>query len=278
MNRFLLAVIFLIPAVGFAADDPIKTELDDAQAKHAESLTAASTKLVAAMDAKLKDVAGKGDLDGATLVKTQKEQFEKDGTLPKAPQLIRARTSYESEVRAAREMLRKALEKAKDAYTKALKLDEAQALAAELKTLGAEIKGTVAEPADDLNSKFAEGSVWKGTCKEKRGNMDLTFDLAITIATRKGQTFDGRYEVGDGKFVYLIEGALHKDQVTFKFTKVDKHPKEFPIKNLIGVENKGTLKIDPKSKKPTLTSSYTWRNMNNTGVNAEGTMTLVLEK
>src|SRR4051812_25622308 len=109
MTRVLTVLILFVPAIALAGDDTIKTELNKARAKHTEGLDAAKTKLATAMEEKLKEVAGKGDLDGATQVKAQKALFEKGGTLPKAPQLTRARTNYESEVRAANEDLRKAI-------------------------------------------------------------------------------------------------------------------------------------------------------------------------
>ena len=85
-------------------------------------------------------------------------------------------------------------------------------------------------------------------------------------------------EVFDGKFIYLIEGSIVKEQVSFKFTKIQKQPKDANIRNLIGVENKGSVRIDPKTKKPTLVTKYTWRDANNPMLVARGTVTVMLEK
>ncbi|QJW96996.1 hypothetical protein [Frigoriglobus tundricola] len=250
MIRSMMVLVFFVPVITLAADDPIMAELDKARTKHTVSCDAAKTKLVTAMDAKLKEVAGKGDLDGATQIKAQKDQFEKDSTLPKAPQLTRAVMDYESEVRGAREALRKAIEKAKDGYTKALKLDEAQALATELKALGTDAKGGV-DTSDDLNTKFAEGSVWKGIVKEKRGASDLTVDIVVTVTKREGPAFEGTYQGAEGKFIYEIEGAIMKDKVNFKFTKIQQ-PKDVKISNLIGLEQKGSIKLRPEDEEANL--------------------------
>jgi len=129
----LMVLLVVLPALALAADDPIKAELDKARAKHAEVLDAARTKLVASLDAKLLEVAGKGDLEGAKDLKSQKVLFEKDGSLPKSAPMARVKADYESEVRTADEGLRKALETAKVEYTQAIKLDEASAVAEELK-------------------------------------------------------------------------------------------------------------------------------------------------
>jgi len=148
--RVMLAMVFFVPAMALAAEDPIKAELDKARAAHSEELGAAKTKLVAAMEAKLREVAAKGDLDNAKMIKSQKELFEKDGTLPMASMIARAKGDYESDLRAARVSLRKALEKAKGDYTKAIKLDEAGALK-ELADVSPAKKG--ANPAEKAKPK-----------------------------------------------------------------------------------------------------------------------------
>lgn len=272
----VLFLALFAPAVAFADGDPIKAELDKARAKYTEGANTAKAKFVAAMEAKLKEVAGKGDLDAATQVKSQKELFEKDGVLPKSPHLTRARSDYVSEIRVEKEGLRAAIEKAKDGYTKALNLEEAQALAAEVKALVADAKVVVGTP-DDVSTKFVEGSVWKGTGKEKRGGAELTFDIVVTVTKRNGKTFEGTYDVSHGKFIYLFVGSVVKDQVSYKFTKVEKQPRDVVIRNLVGVEQKGGLSLD-KTKRPTLVTAYTWRNANNLGIDALGTVTLTLEK
>jgi hypothetical protein len=151
MARAIVILLFFVPVMALAADDPIKAELDKARAKHTEDLDAAKTNLVAALDVKLREVAGKGDLDNAKEIKEQKELFEMEGTLPKSPMLARANRDYESGVRAAKRAMRKALEKAKGDYTKAVKLDQAEAMAAELK-----------EFADALPVKKGTGSAVQG--------------------------------------------------------------------------------------------------------------------
>jgi hypothetical protein len=270
----MTVLVFFVPAMALAADDPIKAELDKARAQYTPGLDAAKAKLVGAMDAKLKEVAGNGDLDKAKEVKSQKELFEKDGTIPKTPLLNDARRGYESEVRAAREALHKAIEKAKSEYTKALKLNEAEALAAELKAL-ADGKGGADTTSEELNAKFATASVWKGTAKEKKGNKEGTTDYVVTVSKREGPAFEGMLETFDGKYICKIEGAVVKDQVNFKITKIEK-PKDAGRTNLNGLEFNGRITLDPKSKKPTLVAHYTLKDVNNPNLVGRGTVTLTL--
>ncbi len=274
MARSMTFLLFLVPAIAIADDDPIKTMLDKARVSYTESCDAAMAKFVAAMEAKLKEVSGKGDLDGALQVKAQKETFENDGTLPKSSRLARTVADYQSKLRAAKDDLRKAIKKAKDSFTKELKLDEAQSLETELKELSAVAKTRASDPNDEMNKLFAEGSVWKGIVKEKKGASDLTADIVLALTKREGAEFEGTYQVWDRKFIYLIEGSIAKERVSFKITKVQQ-PNDVNLRNLVGLEHKGRIIFDPKTKKPTLVTHYTWRNSLNTGLDAEGTATLV---
>jgi uncharacterized protein (TIGR03067 family) len=250
---------------------PIEAQLDEARDRYDVALDAAKTKLVAAMEAKRREFADWGALDWAAQIKAQKELFEKDGTLPKgfAPQLTQARFDYQSAARAARFDLGTAIKAAKDGYAKALKFDEARALAAELKALA------TAGTSVDLNEKFAEGSVWMGTVKERRGASDVTADIVVTVTKREGQSFEGTYEGGEGRFLYLIEGSIVREQVNFKLTKIQR-PKGAMTSNLIGLEHRGSVRLDPESGKPTLVTNYTWRNANNTGLDERGVVIAAL--
>ena len=44
-----------------------------------------------------------------------------------------------------------------------------------------------------------------------------------------------------------MEGSVVKDEVSFKFTKIEK-PKDTGVANLIGLEHKGRITLDPKTK------------------------------
>lgn len=156
LRPVLVGLLVLAPALA-ADDDPIKADLDKVRTVHAEKVAAARTTFLAAFDAKLKEVAGKDDLDGAKAVKREKEAFEKDGKLPAAAPLTRDKKDYQDAVKAADDLLRKALEKAKTGYTKALKLEEAEAIAKELavpqsKPLAK--AGGAAKKVDDGRTKF----------------------------------------------------------------------------------------------------------------------------
>jgi hypothetical protein len=173
----LLLAVF-VPVV--LADDPVKSELDSARAKYAASLDAAKTKFVAALDAKLTEVATKGDLEKTKAIKMQKEMFEKDGTLPKSPVLTQSRSDYEADVRSAKEGLIKALEGAKVAYTKAIKVKEADEIAAELKQFAAAAPAKKSGGRTEEKGPLARALADYDEAKKKpRETMLKTFDDTI---------------------------------------------------------------------------------------------------
>lgn len=221
MTHSMMALVFFLPAMALADDDAIKTQLEKARAKHAESVGAAKTKLVAAMDAKLREVADKGDLESVKIIKSQKELFDKDRTLPKSVMLADAKTDYATDIRAAKEELRKAIEKAKEEYTKALKLAEAEALAAELKEMAR--PASAANAGEDPGEAFQNGARWVGTLSQTRlengKKVTKSADFELLVKSRDGKAFTGIIAAHDGMVRAEVEGTVEKGAVTFTWTK-----------------------------------------------------------
>lgn len=240
MVRSTMVLFLFVPAMAHADEDLIKAELDKARARYTESLEAAKGKLVVALDAKLKEVAGKGDLDAAKDLKSQKESFEKEGALPGSPFTARARADYDAGVRAAHDLLRKALEKAKTDYTKAIKLEQAEAVAAELKDFAsaapvprgpAPASKTKRSAATEAEGKrkpvgpIAEGAVYAGSfvtgAPTKGGGLKDVFSDAFTLVIESidGPNFVGKWTWAD-KHITQVEGTINRNgQIAFKYTK-----------------------------------------------------------
>ncbi len=198
MSRAILALVFFFPALALAAGDPIQAELAKARSAYGQELDAAKTKLVASLEAKLQEFAGKGDLDKAKAVKSQKESFEKGGTLPTGAALANVKADYESDLLAAKVNLRKALEKAKESYTKAVKLDEAEALAKELKEL-----------ADTPPAKKGADAAAKA---EPKVVATWAHQVGVGKNALKRDTFklysNGKINDPDGRDTWAIKGGL----------------------------------------------------------------------
>jgi hypothetical protein len=75
-----------------------------------------------------------------------------------------------------------------------------------------------------LDSKFIVGSKWKGTVRELKGQEELTTDVLVTVTKREGPQFEGKYAVFSGAFVYAVAGTVERNQVSFKFVKIEKMP------------------------------------------------------
>jgi hypothetical protein len=213
--QFVLSAGLLLAETPSPATDPIKDELDAARIARSERIDAAKEAFLIAIDEKLKAVAENGNFKLAKEINAQKELFEKDGTLPKAAQLSRAKAAYELEQKAAIESLRKALEKAKKAYTQALKLDEAELVADELKEMAEEIeakrpvkKSTKSPIKEDV---FQAGTVWKGELTqtwESKPVRTTTVRAELTVVERTGNSFKARMDLDGGNKVFEFDGTI----------------------------------------------------------------------
>jgi hypothetical protein len=135
--------------------------------------------------------------------------------------------------------------------------------------------GFSADDKSDLDAKFANGSIWKGTVKERKAGKELSTDLVITITKRDGIEFEGNYENFEGANIFSIDGTIDKGILNFTFNKVIKGE---GARNILGVKVKGTVSLDPKTKKPILTATYSWPDANNPKVVARGTIHLKLDE
>jgi hypothetical protein len=213
----LLAALFLLANhfAPVAADgDPIKAEIDKARAVYTEKIEAAKTKLLAAIDAALKEAASKGDLRGVKDFKTQRDLFEKEGKLPGAAALNRAKSAYQAEIRDAETALRKALQRAQTDYTKALKIEEAEAVEKELEHLAKPSKPVVKPTSDSL----VVGSTWTGSWIRIAPNRG-SGDVRLKITERKGTDFKGDLETDNGAGFWHVEGSVKGNEIALRYVK-----------------------------------------------------------
>lgn len=137
----LLACTTSLPAL---ADD-IATGLESARAAYADAIEKSQAKLLESFDAEIKKAAASGSLEAVKAIQQEKVAMEADpGYEPKATRLRPTMTRYRGEGKAARDKLKSSLVAAKAAYTKLLKVAEAEAVDAELKLLNE--TGKVATP------------------------------------------------------------------------------------------------------------------------------------
>lgn len=124
-------------AEGKDSADPILARLEAAKAEHAKAIDEARTRLMAAVDARLKTLTGKGDLKAVESVTEIRKSLEDDGQLPDGvtdPFVRNAVTTRDRAAGLANTKLQRAFEEAIRDYTKASKLDEAKAVQAEFES------------------------------------------------------------------------------------------------------------------------------------------------
>lgn len=216
MTRLALcALIFTAGPSTLRADDATKAELDKARAYHQELIDAAKARFFSAADAKLEEFASKGDLNSVKEIKVQVEAFKEQGSLPSSRMLSEATRKYEADVRAANAALQTALEKARVEFTKALQIDEATAVDAELKQLVSSrpARNSQTKEASDLLQK---GTVWTGHQRYSNGNMA---NYELRVQSRAGDKFTGLVERNSNNVKWDVAGTVKDGKVEWKVTK-----------------------------------------------------------
>lgn len=138
MLRFVgFCALALLPLASLAADeDKTADELTAARTAYAKQLEDGQKKFLAAVDAEIEKAAKSGSLDAVKSLQAEKTaieaNFEYDSKVTK---LRPAVTRYRAEAKAAKDKLKASLGKAVSAYTKELKIAEAESIDAELKAL-----------------------------------------------------------------------------------------------------------------------------------------------
>jgi hypothetical protein len=276
---WLLCVVSL--AIGrlqdAASTDAIAAELKKAQEAYQDVVAKASAALLAAFTAeeqRLKDnstLKVEDKLKRIEQLQAEQKAFVAEGKLPASQGLKPAVAEYQKKVAAARATCEKAFDTAADKYVKTDVATAKAVLAEKTRFFAAESK------ADPLDAKFAKNSRWKGTFHERRAAGEISGDVLLMVTKREGNTFEGAYEVSNGKYRYLFEGTIDRGQVTFKFTKLER-PNEPGNRHVLGLQHKGALTADPKTKKPTLNTTYSLPDPKNPTFTARGNVTLVLEE
>jgi hypothetical protein len=255
--------MLITPLLGVLDDDPIREQLDAARTTYRDRVDKAKAKLLEAIEKRSNEAAAKGDLKGVKSIDAQKEQFELDGTLPTAPTLSAAATSYKSDVRAAADAFTRALKKGTEDYTKAKKIEHAEAIAAELAQFEADQAASRKPKATDpVNKKepFQEGTVWSGT-RFPRDGAPQRWEMKITARERtkvKGQISIRR--IDGGVTTYAFQGTTKGPRIEFVTEKLGTFQQHFVGKfngtdcsfewdgmSDRGYPTKGTANLAPKN-------------------------------
>jgi hypothetical protein len=118
-----------------AEPDTIATELANATETYREAAKQIHHKFVQAFDAKINEIANKGNLDSVKLIQAEKESFLGDGDLPISTTMKLPVREYLHELRNAQKDVDGVFDKAVREYTKMLALDKADLVRAERRQL-----------------------------------------------------------------------------------------------------------------------------------------------
>jgi len=135
MSR-LLTVLIALTITGFVQaqePDAIRAELNKAKQTFVDTTDKAKATLLAEVDATIKTVAVTGDLDGVKAIQNERKVFEESGKTPMSGKLGTAVGGYARTTKQARAALDKAYDQAVKEYTKALKIELAEATRKEWK-------------------------------------------------------------------------------------------------------------------------------------------------
>jgi len=220
MCRLALASFFLIAAClpgTLKSDDadPIRAELTKAKKAHAEAEAKARAALLGAIDDAVKAVAASGDLEGVKTIQAEKKAFEESGKLPSSVRLRAAAAEYQKATHTADAALEKVYDKAIKDATKALKIDLAEAIQAELKEFRSRgatkvpDKGPVGQRRSDVATKddlkrFLSGTEWKWPDSGENAVIKFKADGHIGNADWEERGFLMKWEAIDRRTALLI--------------------------------------------------------------------------
>jgi hypothetical protein len=162
MRLLLIGLVVVLCASPAAAqDDPILVALDKAKAAHSDTVAKARTALIAALDDAIKTVAEAGDLDGVKALRAEAKAFEDSGKLPTAARLRNKVGEYQKATRASLATLEKAFDQAVRDSTKALKIEQAEAIRTQWKEVFA--SGTTTKAPEKESPVVPKGKFVPGT-------------------------------------------------------------------------------------------------------------------
>jgi hypothetical protein len=151
MRPLLVGLVGACAAPVAAQDDPILVALDKAKVAHGDTVAKARSALIAALDEAIKAVAESGDLDGVKALRAEAKAFEDAGKLPTAARLRTKVGEYQKATKASLTALEKAFDQAVRDSTKALKIEQAEAIRTQWQEVFAQGTGKPASGAGPPN-------------------------------------------------------------------------------------------------------------------------------
>lgn len=212
--RFLSALFVLLSIAAAVAANDIPATLEAAREAHAKAIQTAQAKFLAAVDDEIKKAAASGSLELVKSIQQEKAALEADGNYePKAARLRPALTRYQSELKAARDKLRTSLTAAKVAYTKQLRIAEAEAVDAEIKAVGTVVAASPPQAGAPANLQAGIAVLLFDRIASQQGNEGFVEPSKLGKATGEPTAIDSmaswKYDESKNAVAY---GYLKIDQ------------------------------------------------------------------
>lgn len=207
----LLPVLLAFAASANAQEaDPIRQNLEKARQAKESKIDAAREKLIAAIDAKIAEIAKKGNLPDLKRVKAVKEAFLAEGKPPTDALVALASRDFVDTIKSAETDFRKALETAKTDYTKAQNIEAAEIIDEELKQTAPKV--VKSKPKEKPKPDPINGQ-WRISIGERKFESDKVKSLNLRIdpgGTGSTAGFLWRKQGGDSYTLIFPNGATAK--------------------------------------------------------------------
>ena len=205
----ILCLMFQRPS-----SDLITSNLDRARIEYNSETEKVSRDFASA----LRDsIAGRRDEKSKEIIEEQRGQFEKDGKIPTSPLLKTDVSDYKLKMRKAEDSYRRALKKAKSDYTNAKRIEEAEAVEAELSELPSPVVATTkGDQVAGPGGASYRGTKWAGP-RVDSVNPGQNDELTLWISTVQEKSLVGFLELFDGR-IYKVTGEIDAKSVAFSST------------------------------------------------------------
>ena len=190
----LATVAILVFAISVFAgpDDPIQKKLDEANTAYEAMIKKAEGDLASAFDEKAETARKAGNFEAVKRAKTEKDAFEKDGTVPKLTNMKIAFTNYLRAVKQANLEIEGAYKKAVQDYTKANQLDKAEATNAGLAELKKRSKKQAAGSAAPIGKTTWLADLTAHDVKVAEGRFGQNGNLGYSAGNSQRIRFQGK--------------------------------------------------------------------------------------
>lgn len=184
---FSLSTLSMLACQSIAgAADSIDDTLATARQNFEQRTSSARETFLSAIARRQEALAKKSDLEDIKRLKTEKDAFVQDGTIPTSPFVALERKQYETEIDRAKAALKKALETAKSEYVKAERLAEAEAIDSELRAGASPVAEKVTKLREPLDPIVGFWRIVVGERGQKQTIINVYFPPVDNLSVRSG--------------------------------------------------------------------------------------------